>query len=87
MCQPDGIQMSMKFPKESRATLRSGFYANRVTGQLIGLRTVEHLESLLPILNMKPDDETSKAYNELVLPGFAVANFHNTAGWVKGKIV
>ncbi len=112
-----------KFPKESRASLRGGFYADRVTERgievgiefaklakrigitsaqlsilwckdqpgvtapLIGPRTAEQLVSLLPILNMKLDDETRKKCDELVPPGSAVANFHNTAGWMKGKII
>ena len=92
-----------KFPKGSRAALRGGFYADRVTKRgievgieftkiadrlgltpaqlsilwckdqpgvtapLIGPRTVAQLEPLLPVLEMKLDDETRKACDELVL--------------------
>lgn len=111
-----------KFPEGSRAALRGGFYADRVTKRgievgiefskiaeriglsaaqlailwckdqpgitapLIGPRTVEQLEPLLPILEMQLDDETRKACDELVPPGSTVANFHNTADWMIGKI-
>jgi aryl-alcohol dehydrogenase-like predicted oxidoreductase len=112
-----------KFPEGSRAALRGGFYADRVTKRgievgiefskiakridltpaqlailwckdqpgitapLIGPRTVEQLEPLLPILEMKLDDETRNACDELVPPGSTVANFHNTADWMIGQIV
>ena len=111
-----------KFPEGSRAALRGGFYADRVTKRgievgieftkiadrlgltpaqlsilwckdqpgvtapLIGPRTVAQLEPLLPVLEMKLDDETRKACDELVPPGTTVANFHNTADWMIGKI-
>lgn len=111
-----------KFPEGSRAALRGGFYADRVTKRgievgieftkianelgltpaqlavlwckdqpgitapLIGPRTVEQLEPLLPILEMKLTDETRKACDALVPPGSTVANFHNTADWMIGKV-
>jgi len=36
---------------------------------------------------MTLDDETRAACDELVPPGSAVANFHNTAPWMKAKII
>ncbi len=111
-----------KFPKGSRAALRGGFYADRVTDKgievgnefakiakglnltpaqlailwckdqpgitapLIGPRTLEQLEPLLPILEMKLDEETKKACDKLVPSGSVVANFHNTADWMKTAI-
>jgi aryl-alcohol dehydrogenase-like predicted oxidoreductase len=110
------------YPKESRAALRGGFYADRVTKRgievgieftkiaeaidlspaqlsilwckdqpgvtapLIGPRTVEQLQPLLPILEMQLDDATRQTCDDLVPPGSVVANFHNTAGWMKGLI-
>ncbi len=112
-----------KFPEGSRAALRGGFYADRVTRRgievgiefaklakgrdlepaelailwckdqpgvtapLIGPRTEEQLKPLLKILEMKLDDETRAACDELVPPGSVVANFHNTADWMLGQIV
>ena len=112
-----------KYPEGSRAALRGGFYAGRVTKRgielgnefsklakrigltpaqlsilwckdqpgitapLIGPRTIKQLEPLLPVLEMTLDEETRKACDQLVPPGSVVANFHNTAGWVKAQIV
>ncbi len=112
-----------KYPEGSRARLRGGFYADRVTKRgvevgnefsklakrigltpaqlsilwckdqpgitapLIGPRTIEQLEPLLPVLEMALDEETRKACDQLVPPGSVVANFHNTAGWMKAQIV
>ena len=112
-----------KFPEGSRAALRGGFYADRVTKRgievgveftklakkvnlspaqlailwckdqpgvtapLIGPRTPAQLKPLLPILDMHLDDETRKACDELVPPGSVVANFHNTADWMKAQVV
>ncbi len=107
------------FPENSRAALRGGFYADRVTKKgievgikfneialangitpaqlailwvrdqpgitapLIGPRTVQQLENLLPVIDMKLDDDTRTACDALVPPGSVVADFHNTADWMK----
>ena len=111
------------YPKGSRAALRGGFYADRVTQRgievgkrfaelaadagitaaqlsilwckdqpgvtapLIGPRTLQHLEDLLPVLEMSLSDEVRAACDELVPPGSAVADFHNTADWMKMKVL
>lgn len=110
------------FPEGSRAALRGGFYADRVTAAgievgrefariaaeidltpaqlailwtkdqsgitapLIGPRTMEHLEPLLPILEMELPEEVRLACDELVPPGSVVVDFHNTADWMKMKV-
>jgi len=115
-------QKAGEYPEGSRAKLRGGFYADRVsdrgievgieftriakevglspaqlavlwckdqpaiTAPLIGPRTVAHLEDLLPVKDMTLDDATREACDALVPPGTAVANFHNTAGWMKMEI-
>ncbi len=107
------------FPEGSRAALRGGFYADRVTragvevgrefaklaadidltaaqlailwtkdqpgitAPLIGPRTLAHLEDLLPVLDMNLSDEVRAACDALVPPGSVVADFHNTADWMK----
>jgi len=112
-----------EYPEESRAALRGGFYADRVTEKgievadkfvklaedagmtpaqlgilwckdqpgitapLIGPETIEHLEDLLPVMEMTLDDSLREACDNLVPPGSVVANFHNTAGWMKAQIV
>ena len=44
---------------------------------------MEHLESLLPVMDMDLSDDLRAACDELVPPGNAVADFHNTSGWSK----
>ncbi|MFN8491089.1 MAG: aldo/keto reductase [Caldilineaceae bacterium] len=110
------------FPENSRAQLRGGIYAERITEQaiakgnqfveiarehgldpaqlalcwvkeqpgvtapLIGVRTVAQLEHLLPVLEMRLDDTLRAACDGIVPPGSAVANFHNTSGWMKMRV-
>ncbi len=110
------------FPENSRAALRGGFYADRVTQKgievgikftdialangmtpaqlailwvrdqpgitapLIGPRTVPQLENLLPVIDMKLGDDTRAACDALVPPGSVVADFHNTADWMKMQV-
>ena len=110
------------FPENSRANLRGGFYADRVTERgievgkrftklaedagltpaqlailwvkeqpgitapLIGPRTIEQLDLLLPLLDMGLDDGLREACDNLVPPGSVVANFHNTADWMKAQV-
>ena len=112
-----------EYPPDSRAALRGGFYADRVTKKgiqvgnkfvklaqdagmsaaqlgilwckdqpgitapLIGPEKMEHLVDLLPVLDMTLSDELREACDNLVPPGSAVANFHNTSDWLKGQIL
>ncbi|MGA2585814.1 MAG: aldo/keto reductase [Candidatus Aminicenantales bacterium] len=116
---PDG----RSFPEDSRAALRGGIYAERVTEKgvqvgrqfariahdlgvspaqlavvwakeqpgitapIIGPRTVEQFRHLLPTIEMTLDESVRKACDELVPPGSAVANFHNSAPWMKMKLL
>ena len=57
-----------------------------VTAPLMGPRTIDHLEDLLPVAGMTLDDETRKACDALVPPGSAAADFHNTSGWMKMSV-
>jgi aryl-alcohol dehydrogenase-like predicted oxidoreductase len=112
-----------EYPIGSRAALRGGFYADRVTTKgievgekfvklahdaglkpaqlavlwckdqpgvtapLIGPGSLKHLEDYIPVLEMSLDDSMREACDNLVPPGSAVANFHNTAGWMKARIL
>jgi len=112
-----------KTPKASRAALRGGIYAERVTARgievgsrfvqlakdrgispaqlavlwvkdqpgitapLIGPRTLEQLEHFLPVMEMQLDDQTRAACDALVPPGSAVADFHNSAPWMKMQVL
>jgi aryl-alcohol dehydrogenase-like predicted oxidoreductase len=112
-----------EYPPDSRAALRGGFYADRVTAKgievgkkfsvlakeagltpaqlgilwvkdqpgitapLVGPETMEHLEDTIPVLEMTLSDDLREACDNLVPPGSNVANFHNTAGWMKAQII
>ena len=58
-----------------------------ITAPLIGPRTLEQLEHLLPVLEMKLSDELRAACDRLVPPGSAVASFFNTAEWMKHRVI
>lgn len=57
-----------------------------VTSPIIGPRTVAHLEELLPVLEMSLSDEDRVFCDELVHPGNAVSDFHNSNPWMKARI-
>jgi aryl-alcohol dehydrogenase-like predicted oxidoreductase len=57
-----------------------------VTSPIIGPRTLEHLVELLPVMNMKFNEADRVIFDELVHPGNAVADFHNTNDWVKARV-
>jgi len=114
---------AVDYPEDSRAALRGGIYAERVTQRgievgrrfvhlaeetgisparlsilwvkdqdgitapLIGPRSVEQLEELLPVLDMRLESEVKEACDGLVPPGTAVADFFNSADWMKMKIL
>jgi aryl-alcohol dehydrogenase-like predicted oxidoreductase len=58
-----------------------------ITAPLMGPRTLEQLEEILPVAEMTLDDETRAACDELVPPGSVVSDFHNTAPWMKMKVL
>ncbi|MBW2031230.1 MAG: aldo/keto reductase [Deltaproteobacteria bacterium] len=58
-----------------------------VTAPLMGPRTIEQLEELLPVAEMTLDDQTRAACDELVPPGSVVSDYHNTAYWMKMKVL
>ena len=57
-----------------------------ITAPLIGPRTLEQLEHLLPVLDMTLSDELAEACDRLVPPGGAVASFFNSATWMKHRV-
>jgi aryl-alcohol dehydrogenase-like predicted oxidoreductase len=57
-----------------------------VVAPLIGPRNVEQLEHLLPVLEMSLTADVAEACDAICPPGSAVANFHNSAPWMKMKI-
>jgi aryl-alcohol dehydrogenase-like predicted oxidoreductase len=57
-----------------------------VVAPLIGPKSVEQLEHLLPVMDLAISADILAACDEICAPGSAVANFHNTAPWMKMQI-
>jgi aryl-alcohol dehydrogenase-like predicted oxidoreductase len=57
-----------------------------VCAPILGSRTEAQLSEALPVLELGLDAEMAAALDALVPPGSAVADFHNTTGWMKEKI-
>jgi aryl-alcohol dehydrogenase-like predicted oxidoreductase len=57
-----------------------------VTAPIIGPRTLAHLEDALEIMDKTLSDADRPLFDELVYPGTAVADFHNSNDWMKARI-
>ena len=57
-----------------------------VTSPIIGPRTMAHLEDALGIMEKSLDEADIPIFDELVHPGNAVADFHNSNDWMKAQI-
>jgi len=57
-----------------------------VTAPIVGPRTLGHLESFLPVMDMQISDADRPLFDALVHPGNAVADFHNSNDWMKARI-
>jgi len=58
-----------------------------VTSPIYGPRTMAHLEDALPVLDLNLAEEDRAVFDALVPPGNAVADFHDSNNWYKGRIV
>jgi aryl-alcohol dehydrogenase-like predicted oxidoreductase len=58
-----------------------------ITAPIIGPRTLAHLEDALPVLDMIFAEEDRPVFDQLVPPGTAVSDFHNTTWWMKARIL
>lgn len=58
-----------------------------ITSPIIGPRTETHMEDALAVLEMELDDKIVPLLDEIAPPGNAVADFHNTHGWMKMRLV
>ena len=58
-----------------------------ITAPIIGPRTLAHLEDGLVIIEKALDDADRPLFDELVHPGTAVSDFHNSNDWMKARIV
>lgn len=57
-----------------------------ITSPILGPRTMAHLEDALAIADKHLDDADRALLDELVHPGTAVADFHNSNDWMKARI-
>ncbi len=57
-----------------------------VTAPIIGPRTLDQLLDAVAVLELDLDDAARAACDDLVHPGNAVADFHNTTGWTKARV-
>lgn len=57
-----------------------------VTCPIVGPRTRAQLAEMLAVVDQRADDDLRAAFDALVPPGMAVANFHNTSGWMKADV-
>ena len=58
-----------------------------ITAPIIGPRTLAHLEDALGIIDRAFDEADQPLFDELVHPGTAVADFHNSNEWMKARII
>lgn len=58
-----------------------------ITAPITGPRTPAHLEDALGIMDKTLDDADRPLFDELVHPGNAVADFHNSNDWMKTRIL
>jgi aryl-alcohol dehydrogenase-like predicted oxidoreductase len=61
-------------------------YQPAVIAPIFGPRTESHLDDVLPVLEMVLDPSVPERLDQIVPPGSAVADFHNSHGWVKMKL-
>lgn len=58
-----------------------------ITAPLCGPRTLTQLGDVLPVMEMTLTDEMRQACDALIPQGSAVANFLNSAPWMKGRLL
>jgi aryl-alcohol dehydrogenase-like predicted oxidoreductase len=57
-----------------------------ITAPIVGPRTMAHLEDALGVLDKRLADADRPLFDELVHPGNAIADFHNSNEWMKARI-
>jgi aryl-alcohol dehydrogenase-like predicted oxidoreductase len=57
-----------------------------ITAPIVGPRTIEQLQGLLPVLEMSLSDDERAACDQINPAGGVLVNFHNTSGWLKTPI-
>jgi 1-deoxyxylulose-5-phosphate synthase len=72
-----GSQLSLLWIKDQPA----------VTAPILGPRTLAHLEDALVIIDKSLDEADRPLFDELVHPGTALADFHNSNDLMKARII
>lgn len=57
-----------------------------ITAPIYGVRTLAQLEEVIPVVGMTLSEADRAACDELNPPGSVIANFYNTADWMKMQI-
>jgi aryl-alcohol dehydrogenase-like predicted oxidoreductase len=57
-----------------------------ITAPIFGPRTMEQLQDVLPVMEMKLTDEQRAACDRINPPGGAIADYHNSTGWMKARV-
>ena len=57
-----------------------------VTSPIIGPRTMEQMQSFLPVMEMQLSEADRPRFDEVVHPGNAIADFHNSNEWMRARI-
>lgn len=57
-----------------------------VTAPIYGVRILEQLEEVLPVVEMSLTAADRVACDEINPPGGVISNFYNSAGWMKGRV-
>jgi len=58
-----------------------------VTAPIYGPRTMAHIEDAIPVLEMELAEDDRALFDQLVPPGNAVADFHDSNNWYRGRLV
>lgn len=91
---PRGIDAGAQFDRVARDHQRKASHLAllwckdqpRVTSPIVGPRTLEQLQDLLPVLDMSLTADERSACDAINGPGGVLVNFHNTAPWMKTPI-
>jgi len=57
-----------------------------IVSPIIGPRTEAHLDDAIPVLDMQLDSESAERLDQIIPPGSAVSDFHNSNRWMKMKL-
>jgi aryl-alcohol dehydrogenase-like predicted oxidoreductase len=90
-----GLEIAARFaPAAAQYGLTSGQAAllwakdqPGITATIVGPRTPAQFAEMIAVADSHPDEGLRVAVDQLVPPGAAVANFHNSSGWMRDQVV